>query len=56
MNRENYMKGTKDNYTHIKFTYGSGMTMIVNKSTYKHVYPREKQIASKFEYLIEKQE
>lgn len=54
MNREDFNKGTEDNYTHIKFTYSKGHSMIVNKSTYKHVYPAEKKIASKFEYLIEK--
>ena len=55
MTREDFKKGTEDNYTHIKFTYRKGHSMIVNKNTYKHVYPREKNLASEFEYLIEKQ-
>lgn len=54
MNREDFVQGVESNYTHIKFTYSSGSSMIVNKSTYKHVYPHEKKLASKFEYLIEK--
>ena len=53
MNAKEFKKATKNNYTHIKFTYSKGNTMIVNKPTYKHVYPHAKQTASKFEYLIE---
>ena len=51
MKKEKFIKGTEDNYTHIKFYYEKG-TMIVNAFTYNHVYPKAKESAIKFEYLI----
>jgi hypothetical protein len=53
IDKEKYIKGTEDNYTHIKFYY-HGYSMTVNKSTYHHVYPNAKIGAEKFDYLIEK--
>ena len=53
-NTEEYIKSNENDYTHIKFYYSHGGTMTVNKPTYKHVFPREKNVCEKFEYLIEK--
>jgi len=47
-------EGTKDNFTHIRFYYGKGYKMTLNKWTYEHIYPNEELNADveKIEYLI----
>lgn len=52
MSNEKYIKGTEFYHTHLKFYYRKH-SMIVNKYTYKHVYPNAKASCVKFEYLIE---
>lgn len=44
-------KGTKDNYTHIRFHYDNHR-MTVNKFTHIHVYPNAHIGTNKVEYLI----
>ena len=49
----NYKSGKEDNYTHIKFWYHHGGTMIVSKSAYLLAFKNEIAVAKKHEYLIQ---
>jgi len=47
---------TEENYTHVVFYYDGKGKMTVNKHTYLHVYPNEKDKADSWEYLIKEAE
>ena len=49
---EKETKGTKENYTHVRFHYIHGGKMTVNKFTHENVYSDEEKKAIKIEYII----
>ncbi len=51
---EKETKGTKENYTHVRFHYTHGGKLTISKWTHEHVYSNEgkKPCVTKIEYII----